>query len=112
MFSFIYLFVIYVFTFIVFIFSLFIYFLLPRQVIDGYLAVSNVHMAEPEEPNAVGANQTEFLRRFQTKARCFLRASHPLDEAANYDGDGPVMPEGSGAPLAYDATFTDLQADG
>ena len=101
---------------------MFIYFLLPRQVIDGYLTVSNVNMAEPEEPNAIGANQTEFLRRFQTKARRFLSASHPQDKAASYDGNGPLMPGESRAPLAYDAmwavalalnaTLTDLLADG
>ena len=80
-------------------------------MIDGYLTVSNVNMAETEDGAPVGANKTEFLQRFQAKALRFLNASDQLhvpdlpQGATSHPGDGRLMAGEGRAPLAYDAMW-------
>lgn len=89
------------------------------QVIDGYLTVSNVNMAEEDSEDNIGTSQKDYLERF--KAKAVRDSQKEYQELLKSGREIQVAGEGR-APLAYDAvwaialslnsTLTDYIAEG
>ncbi|XP_070188883.1 gamma-aminobutyric acid type B receptor subunit 1-like [Littorina saxatilis] len=89
------------------------------KVIDGYLTVSNVNMAEEDSEDNIGTSQKDYLERF--KAKAVRDSQKEYQELLKSGREIQVAGEGR-APLAYDAvwaialslnsTLTDYIAEG